>query len=1046
MFVELLCKTHFSFLRGASSAPEYILQAHRLGMPAIGITDLNGVYALPRAYEAIKESGFDIKLISGAQIKMLDQAPLYLIATTRKSYGLLCRILTQVHAGKEKGHGLLQVSELIYLLENFSGGSELICIPQSLASNHLEVLIEIFSKNIYLPLTRYLDGLDHKRTAETLAAAKKFEIPILATNDVHYHISERRPLQDALASIREGVTVEAAGFHLFGNEERYLKSNLQMRALFSDLPEAILNTEIITEKCQFSLSELKYTYPQEFIPAGHTAKSYLEELVYQGALETYRGLIPSTVDAQLRRELQFFEKRGDEHYFLTVQDIVRFARSKNILCQGRGSAANSLVCYVLGITSVDPVNMNLLFDRFMNDGRKEPPDIDIDFEHFRREEVIQYIYSRFGRERAAMVAAVTTYRRRSAFLELSKAVGVDVGTMAADALRENFDRVAGDKKERQFFVETLSDQMKGFPRHLSIHSGGFVLSHDPLVEIVPIEPARMPGRTIIQWDKDDLETLGLMKVDILSIGFLTALHQATDLAKINFRDIPPDDPKTYDMIQKAETLGTFQIESRAQISMLTQTKPQNYYDLVVQVALVRPSPTKGGMVQPFLKGLKESRRGYPFKIGHTALEKILGRTHGIPIFQEQIMQISMEVAGFTPAEADQLRRSLGKQRTAASVDAMGRKLFEALVKNSISKEFAEQLFSYIQGYAHYGFPEAHAASYASLAYKSAYMKCHYPAELVCALINSQPMGFYPIDTLINEAKRKGVLFLPIDPNKSFWLATLEAPRTIRMGFSQVKAIREPEVDKLVEERELKLFQSLEDFISRTTFNKNVFENLAVANAFINFGLDQRHSFWKSLEFSNLCQKNELGRRNKENNKENNKETQLSLFSEDLKLAQAVNLFSPMTAIEKITADYSKTGYSLDGNLMKALRLEIPYLPPLTSVQVKCLATGRNLRYAGIMTVLQRPPPANGTAFLTLEDEFGSVDTILRQEVYEEFASVIKGSRFLIIEARVQKRGTGTSLLVSKVESFIRPQKNDPQKSITHGAHPRGLGRLGVVLS
>ncbi len=1046
MFIELLCKTNFSFLRGASSAPEYILQAQKLAMPALGITDRNGVYALPRAYEAIKELGCDIKLISGAQINMQDQPPLYLIATTRKSYGLLCRILTQVHAGKEKGQGVLQLSELIYFLDNFPGGAELICIPNTTATAQLEVLTEIFSKNIYLPLTRYLDGLDQKRAATTLEAANKFQIPILATNDVHYHVSERRPLQDALTSIREGVPIEAAGFHLFGNEERYLKSNLQMRALFSDLPEAILNTQVVAEKCQFSLAELKYTYPQEFIPDGHTAKSYLEELVYQGALETYRGLIPSAVDAQLRRELQFFEKRKDEHYFLTVQDIVRFARSKNILCQGRGSAANSLVCYVLGITSVDPVNMNLLFDRFMNDGRKEPPDIDIDFEHHRREEVIQYIYSRFGRERAAMVAAVTTYRRRSAFLELSKAVGIDVGTLSADALCENFDHIAGEKKGRHFFVETLSDEMKGFPRHLSIHSGGFVLSHDPLIEMVPIEPARMPGRTIIQWDKDDLETLGLMKVDVLSIGFLTALHQATDLAKISFRDIPPDDPKTYQMIQNAETLGTFQIESRAQINMLTQTKPQNYYDLVVQVALVRPSPTKGGMVQPFLKGLKESRRGHPFKIGHAALEKILGRTHGIPIFQEQIMQISMEVAGFTSAEADQLRRSLGKQRTAASVDAMGRKLFEALIKNAIPKEFAEQLFSYIQGYAHYGFPESHAASYASLAYKSAYMKCHYPAELVCALINSQPMGFYPIDTLINEAKRKGVLFLPMDPNKSFWLATLEAPRTIRMGFSQVKAIREPEVQKMIEARQQKLFQSLEDFISRTSFNKNVLENLAIANVFIHFGLDQRHSFWKSLEFSNLCQKNELGHKESKENEGKLNAIQLSLFSENLELTQQTHLFSEMTALEKMTADYSKTGYSLDGNLMKALRLELPHLPTLTSVQVKRLMVGKNIRYAGIMTVLQRPPPANGTAFLTLEDEFGSVDTILKKEIYEEFASVIKGSRFLVIEACVQKRGLGTSLLVSKVESFVAPQKNNSQQPITHGAHPRSLGRLGVVLT
>ncbi len=1044
MFIELKAKSNFSFLKGASDSREYILRAKEIGMPAIGITDINGVYSLPRAYEAIRDYAPEIKLICGTEITVQDHPPLTLLAKNRKAYGLMCRIITQVHAGKEKGEGFITLPELVYMFEKFEGGKDLVCIPNldakpEPAALNLAVLKELFLENLYLPLCRYLDGLDRDRTKLTLDIAKRFNLPLIATNDVHYHHPNRRPLQDSMTCIREGVTMDTAGFHLFGNEERYLKSSMQMQSLFYDLPEAISNTSKIADECTFTLSELKYTYPHEFIPPGETAKSYLEKLVFEGAHETYRGLIPPKVDSQIRRELDFFARRGDEHYFLTVQDIVRFAREKNILCQGRGSAANSIVCYVLGITSVDPVHMNLLFDRFMNEGRKEPPDIDIDFEHNRREEVIQYIYNRFGRERAAMVAAIRTYRRKSAFLELSKAVGIEVGTISAGELELRFDELAGDKVGRKVFVEELSKQLKGFPRHISIHSGGFVLSNDPLVEMVPIEPARMEGRTIIQWDKEDLETLGLMKIDVLSIGFLTALHEATDLAGISWRDIPSDDKKTFAMIRKAETHGTFQIESRAQMNMLPQTLPENYYDLVVQVALVRPSPSKGGMVQPFLRGLRETRRGNKFKIGNADLERILGRTSGIPIFQEQIMEISIAIAGFTPAESDQLRRSLGKQRSAASVDAMGKKLYEALTSKGIPQKFADDLFSYIQGYAHYGFPESHAASYASLAYKSAYMKCHYPAELLVGLINSQPMGFYPVDSLINEAKRTGVQVLPVHPNLSLWGAKLEAPslsrprlsrpQTVRMGFCNIKRINEDDVLAMLEERKKKLFTSVEDFIARTQFSKEVLENLSMANFFESFGLDRRHTYWKSIEFGALFAK----RSNKKQS-----DQQLMLFDENTKLDAVDDIFTEMSMLEKITTDYRKMGYSLEGNMMKGLRIEMPYLPGLLSTQIRKMPKGKQIIYAGIVTVIQRPPPANGTAFMTFEDEYGSIDTIVRPEIYEKYEQVILSSRFLIIEGKVQKKGLGTNVLVSRIESFAdgtSKKPNGPRPS------PRTLGKL-----
>ncbi len=1024
MYVELNCKSNFTFLTGASDSREYIIRAAELGMTAVGICDLNGVYALPRAFEAIRDHAPNIKLISGAQITVADGPPITLIAQTRKAYGLLCRIITQVHAGKEKGEGFITLSELTYLLENFPGAEELTCLPKIADGVNLELLKELFPQNIYLPLCRYLDGVDAQRTIRVKDLAEKFGLPIVASNDVHYHASERRPLQDCMTCIREGVTIDTAGFKLFGNEERYLKSALQMKSLFYDMPEAIRATAEITEKCTFHLSELKYTYPHEFIPEGFTAKSYLEKVVFEGAHETYRGLIPPKVDAQIRRELAFFARRNNEHYFLTVYDIVNFAKQANILCQGRGSAANSIVCYVLGITSVDPISMNLLFDRFMNEGRNEPPDIDIDFEHNRREEVIQYIYTRFGRERAAMVAAVRTYRTKSAFIELSKAVGIEVGTMSAGELAQRFDELAKNKKYRKSFIDQLLSVMKGFPRHLSIHSGGFVLSNDPLVELVPIEPARMEGRTIIQWDKEDLETLGLMKVDVLSIGFLTALHKSTDLAGINWRDIPSDDAKTYAMIRRAETHGTFQIESRAQMNMLPQTLPENYYDLVIEVALVRPSPSKGGMVGPFLKNRALARKGQPFKIGNADLERILGRTCGIPIFQEQIMQISIDIAGFSPAEADQLRRSLGKQRSAASVDAMGKKLYEALTTKGIPQKFADDLFNYIQGYAHYGFPESHAASYASLAYKSSYMKCHYPAELLIGLINSQPMGFYPIDTLMNEAKRNGVKILPIHPNLSEWDATLVAPKTMRMGFCNVKKINQTDVEQMITERKQKPFTSIEDFIYRTHFSKDVLENLSMANIFENFGLDRRHSYWKSLEFSALCDK-----------KEN---TQLSLFDDRTEMNTRQNFFNQMSLLEEISIDYRKTGYSLEGNFMKGIRLELPHLPSLTSTQIRRMPAGKYIQYAGILTVLQRPPPAKGTAFITFEDEHGSIDTIVKPELFDKYENVIRASRFFIIEGKVQRKGFGASVLISKIESFSPQEskrRHHPQ------AHTRGLGRI-----
>lgn len=1024
MFVELLCKSNFSFLRGASNSEDYAKQAVALGMPAIGISDINGVYGLPRAFEFVRDHAPELKLICGAEITIKDKPSIHLIARTRKGWALLCRIITQVHAGKEKGEGFITEDELKFLVKRFHDKNEITCILKNNLDNNFKFFENLFGKYTYLAVCRYLDGQDNKRIKQAIKIAEDFNLKLVATNDVHYHHPDKRFLQDCLVCIREGVTLDTAGFKLFRNEERYLKSNLQMKALFVDIPEAIENSQIIAQSCTFKLSELKYTYPEEAVPEGYTKSSYLEHLVFEGAKKKYRGLITYQIDAQIRKELNFFKKRGEEDYFLTMNDILKDAREKKIVFQGRGSAASSIVCYALGITAVEPISANLLFDRFANDARPDPPDIDVDFEHERREEVIQGIYSRYGRDRAAMVAAVHTYKSAGAYREICKAIGVDVGTLKADVIAAKFDELAGKYVDRKIHLKKLLSDIADSPRHIGTHSGGFVITNDPLIETVPVEPARMDGRTIVQFDKHDLETLGMMKMDILSIGFLTVIRKATEYLGKDWRDIPINDKKTYDLIAKAETAGCFQIESRAQMNSLPHTKPKTPYEMTIQVALIRPSMSKGGMSKSYLRGRRQASLGHPFKSGHVAMDKILGRTHGVSMFPDQIMQIAMDVCGFSTIEADKLRRSLGKERSANSVMHEGDKLNHALIKNGIREDLAKDILNRTQGFASYGFPEAHAASYGSLAFKSAYLKAHYPTEYLCALINSQPMGFYHIDFLINEAKRNsGVDVLPIHPNKSMWDATLEGPKTIRMGFRNVAKIRKEDVEDLVKERSTRSFDSIEDFVSRTDFDRAVLDHLALANAFDSFGLDRRHSFWKSVEFKNLIgkKKNSL---------------QLSLFDEDTRLEDQAITFKSMTSLEAANIDYKVLGYSLDGSLMTHLRLEIPHLPHLNSKLIKKVKRNTTVTVAGILLVDQRPPPAKGFGFITLEDEFGTIDTVLRPDIYDKYKSVFRSSRFLICTGRIQRLDEATTLLVEAVESFAHDSKVR-----SHTPTPRILNRL-----
>lgn len=1056
MYAELLCKSNFSFLRGASDSRDYVDRASELRMPAVGIVDLNGVYALPRAYEVTKSIS-DVKLIVGSELTLSDHPNIALIARDKPAYATLCRIITALHAGKAKGEGRLTFDELMELLEADPRARGLVGIPVLKKTTSLGVLKDFFGERLYLPHCQYLDGLDDRRTEFIMESAKSYGIQIVASNDVHYHTPDRKRHQDSLACIREGVTLQTAGKKVFKNNERYLKSPLQMRALFKEFPSTIRNSLEIAESCTFKFSELGYTYPSELVPEGFSAQTYLEDMVLKGAHRIYRGVISAAVDAQIQKEFKLIREKNYASYFLTIFDIVEFANRSNIICQGRGSAANSITCYCLGITAIDPVRMGLLFERFISEGRDEPPDIDVDFEHERREEILQYVYRRYGRDRAGMVSAIRTYQDKSAFLEISKAAGVPVGTISANALARDFDTIAGELKEKRSTIEEISGDIIGFPRHLSIHSGGFTLSQDPIIETVPIEPARMENRTIIQWDKNDLDTIGLLKLDLLSIGFLTVLHKCCDLIGIHWHQIPPEDPATYAMIGRAETEGCFQIESRAQKSMLPRTLPKTFYDLVIQVAIVRPGPGVGSMIHVLLERREAARRGRPYKLPSADLEPILGRTHGVPLFQEMVMSIALLKAGFTDKEANDLRRSIASVRSAEAVDIIGVRLRSGLMQSGLPPAWVEELCGYFKGFAAYNFPESHAASYAIIAYGSAYLKCHHPAEFLCALINSQPMGFYAIDTLINEAKRNGVQVLPINPNVSDWDAKMEGPKTVRMGFRNVRRIREDDVKWMSagNERELKdgdyntkmtenelrghflvleaerlaaPFSSLYDFIKRTKLSREVIELMAMASVFSCFGQDQRHTFWQSISYHGLFERSDS--------------SQLSLFGEDPLIPHEGEIFEKMTLFQTITADYRALGYSVRGNLMTAIRKTTPTLPKTTSALAKTFPRGYPLHFAGILTTFQRPPTAKGVAFITLEDDEGSLDFIIKKEVYEEFAEVIRNHRFLEVKGQIQRVGTGVSVLVTEISAFR--VEGGSTRSVSHGITGRTFGSpIGV---
>jgi len=1000
MYAELEAKTNFSFLRGASHPQELIDRALEIGLPAIALTDFDGVYGIPKAYSHAKNHP-QLKLICGASVNLADHPRLTFLARDRAAYGLLCRLLTASHSGKEKGGAVLRWEELISFLAATPAEGVFCLAP---LDSHWARLKPLFGKRkLFLSLQRLQDGRDGERTEKALWLQSRFSVPLVATNDVHYHLKERQRLQDALTAIRENTALQKLGHKLFSNGERHLKSPQQMQLLFKDLPEALAATMEIADQCTFCPSELRYRYPSEWIPKEHTAQSYLEKITWEGAKGRYGGTVPEQITAQLQSEFTLIHKLGFADYFLTIYDVVNFAKRKDILCQGRGAAANSSVCFCLGITAVDPTKVSLLFERFLSEERHEPPDIDVDFEHDRREEVLQYVYERYGRHRAAMVSAVSTYRTRSAFRELAKALGLAVGTLSAKKLKKVFEAKAArsETKGAALLVEQLSEEMSGFPRHLSIHSGGFTLSADPITEIVPIEPARMKGRTIIQWDKNDLDYLGLLKVDLLSLGMLSALHRTLKLCNKELHSLDPemDDPATYAMIQMADTVGTFQIESRAQMSMLGRLLPKNYYDLVIEVAIVRPGPIVGGMVHPYLK----RRRGlekvdYP----HPALETILKRTLGVPLFQEQVMKIAVDLVGFTPGEADQLRRAIGAWRSSGNIRPMSERLRLGLIRSGLSEEYADRILGQISGFAEYGFPESHAASFAMLAYSSCYLKCHHPAEFLVGLLNSLPMGFYQAHTLIDDAKLHGVKVMPVDPNQSAWECTM-SEGSVRLGWNMVKGLHRVDAESLMAALP---FSSFADFLRRVSLRSDVLVRLAMGDAFASFGLEPRAALWEVLEHQRRSQPH-----------------QGDLFRDTYyeKTLPSTALFASLDEFAAIQQQYNAFSLSTRGHPMLALR-KMMHLPKLNTQTAKQLKNGSHFSVSGLILVRQKPPTAKNMTFSTLEDEFGFLDMAIPPNVYERVKEIFLENCFLEVRGKIQRETNSYSVWVLDLRPLWKEAK------------------------
>jgi error-prone DNA polymerase len=1028
-YADLQVTTHFSFLRGASSPEELFSAAALLGIKALGVVDRNSLAGVVRAHEAAKTTG--VRLIVGCRLDLQCGTSLLIYPTDRAAYGRLCRLLT---LGKERaGKGACHLNWPD--VEAWAKGLIAVLLPDDTPNDlgdELKRLRRIFEDRAYCALTRRFLPNEAARLQRIATAASRARVPTVATNDVLYHCPSRRMLQDVVTCIRLHTTIDSAGFQKERHADRFLKTPEEMLRLFPKYEHAVRRTWEIADRCRFSLDELTYTYPTELSEDGLSAQERLEKLTWEGAARRYPEGLADNVATQLRHELNLIERMEYAPYFLTVESIVRFARSKGILCQGRGSAANSAVCYVLGVTSIDPVRQGLLFERFVSEERREPPDIDVDFEHERREEVIQWIYETYGRTRSALTAVVSRYRARGAVREVGKALGLpeDVtGSLARLIWGWSEEGVAErEAKELNLNLEDrrlkltldLARQLINTPRHLSQHPGGFVLTLDRLDELVPVEPAAMENRQVIEWDKDDIDALKFMKVDVLGLGMLGCMRRAFDLLdkakgqRLDLASIPAEDPATYAMIQKADTMGTFQIESRAQMSMLPRLKPRTFYDLVIEVAIVRPGPIQGDMVHPYIRR-REGKE--PVHFPTPALEKVLGKTLGVPLFQEQAMQVAMVAAGFSPTEADQLRRSMATFKFSGGVHRFQDKLIKGMLDNGYTREFAERTFRQLEGFGSYGFPESHAASFALIAYASSWVKCHHPDVFLAAILNAQPMGFYAPAQLVRDAREHGVEVRPVDINRSDWDCTLEPSDgslcAVRLGFCMVRSLNEKDAQQLVDRRSFARieqgrasaeFKSIEEVWRRALVSIATLRHIAAADGFSGLGLSRREASWaiKAL-----------------------RDEPLPLFAaaDDragrlLPEATEVPVVLPaMTTGREVVEDYRNTGLSLRGHPLGFLRQSLTARGYMPCAALRTAANGSRLSLAGLVLVRQMPGSAKGVMFITLEDEGANANLIVWPSVFEQNRRAVLGATLMGCRGKVQKANGVTHLIVEHVSDF-----------------------------
>ena len=1012
-YAELHCLSNFTFLRGASHPHELVEQADALGYSALAITDECSVAGVVRAHMAAKRR--QLKLIIGAEFQLRCGLKFVALAIDRHGYGRLCRLISRGRRAAIKGHYHLTREDLqalppeqcfiLWLPSARPQPEELSWLAACFPPDRIRIAVELLR-----------EGKHARRLATLARIGAESGIGLIASGDVHMHVRDRRRLQDALTAIRLNEPIAELGTRLYANGERYLRERARLERLYPR--ELLAATVELAQSCPFSLDELRYEYPHELVPPGETPTSYLRRLTEEGARWRWPGGVPAAERTGIEHELALIEELHYEPYFLTVHDVVAFARSQGILCQGRGSAANSRVCYCLGVTSVDPQRgASLLFERFISRERNEPPDIDIDFEHERREEVLQYVYHKYGRNRAALAATVITYRPRSALRDLGKAFGLtpeesgrlakvmqwwDGSATIPERVREaGFD--AGSPWLRRLLPLACELTLfPGFPRHLSQHVGGFVIAQHLLEELVPIENAAMPERTVVQWDKDDLNDLGLLKVDLLALGMLTALKRAFALMNgyrgthYSLGELPAEDPKVYDMMCRADTIGVFQIESRAQMAMLPRLKPRCYYDLVIEVAIVRPGPIQGDMVHPYLRRRSGAE---PVDYPGEEVRAVLHRTLGVPLFQEQVMQIAIVAAGFSPGEADALRRAMGAWKRTGGLDPFRERLLEGMAARGYSQDFAQRIYQQMLGFGEYGFPESHSLSFALLVYDSAWLKCHEPAAFTCALLNSQPMGFYAPAQLVRDARAHGVEVRPVDACKSHWDSTLERREdgepALRLGLRLVKSLSQTGAERLVAARNRCAFAGIEDLGVRAALDRGDLEALAAAGALAALSGNRHLAFWE-----------------------------VAGTERPLPLAPAATcpasvtegrpLLSAPTEGQAIAADYASLGLTLGRHPLALLRKRLSAAALISAAELIAAGNGARVRTAGIVIMRQRPATASGVTFITLEDESGQVNVIVWESVGREQRRAMLDSRLLEVHGELQHQEGVTHLIAHRL--------------------------------